>query len=238
MGETMSRSFDLLQGAERHNAPATEAGSNLDGTSSTAPVLADELAQIESIIGDSLVKLKAVVEQGAVAARTAKESSERAIAVLETDVGVLKDKLRDTEQSLQSRNDAVKALSTRVALQRAQIVQLEQSLQQVTRAAAHDTERATIAVEKAAALERQLREKDALIAETERHASALKSEVSRLKKGVLEMASSVAMHAKSLIQDNRTERASAMPEDDLIAPRGRPSYPQIPGGSTALLFDR
>jgi len=239
----MSRNFDCLRGADRQNLPLTNAGSDIGVPSNYAAILADELAQIENIVGHSIGKLKAVVEEGADAARTEKQSCERAIATLENEVTTLNQKRRDMEQLLQSRNVEVSVLSARVDLQREQIAQLEQSLHQVRINAASETQKATIAVEKIAELERQLRDKDALIGENDRQASTLKSEVSRLKVGILEMAASVEKQAQNLTQGEGSEPEASKPglpstADDPMRLRSQPDYSPVTGNFNSFLFDR
>lgn len=237
----MSRNFELLKGLETQPLPTMDANSNIRVMPSSAAILADELAQIERIVGHSIGKLKAVVEEGAAAVRSEKEVAEQTIAALKADGALLTSKLRDAERSLHSRSDEVNDLSAKLQLLTSQVAHLSQSLQQAKSDAASEVQRATADVEnakaKVAQLESRLRDKDALIAESDNQIGELKSEVSRLKDGMLEMASFVTMRAKIITDGNANKRVTAAPEPVSPTPT-QPIYSQVSNGSLSALFDR
>ena len=270
----MSRNFDSLNGLESLSLPTMDANPTIRATPSYAAILADELAQIERIVGDSIGKLKAVVEEGADAAKSEKAATEQILTALTTDVATLNSQLHHSEQSLQSRNDEVNELTGKLQLLTNQLAHLGQSLQQAKIDAASETQRALADVENAkgkivalearvgeaestlraketaiseveqvsstriAQLESQLRDKEVLVADGYRQMGALKSEVSRLKEGVLEMASLVQMHAKTLTDGDATNRAAAVTANHLNPAQTQPIYSQVPDRSTSALFDR
>ena len=226
----MSRSFDLLNSLDTPSFAPAKAEARTGVAPSYASILADELAQIESIVGHTIGKLKAVVEEGADAARSEKESAERTIASLENDLMARAGQLRDVEQSLQSRDREIDA-------QRQQIAELEQSLQQARTLAAIESDRAASASAKTAQLERLISEQDARVAASDQLAAALQAEVARLKDGILEMVSLVQVQAKSLARGCvAITTDGALVDTDLTRSAPLPSAPPRP--SSSVLFDR
>jgi len=214
-----------------------------------------------------------VVEEGAVVVKTEQEAAEQTIAALKAEGATLAGKLRDAEQSLQSRRDEVNDLSAKLQLLTNQVAQLGQSLQQAKSDAASEVQRATANVENAklkiAALETQvgesesiirvkdtalaeveqvsrskiaqleswLRGKEALIAESASQIGALKAEVSRLKDGMLEMASFVTMRTKIMTDGNTSKRATTG-EESMHAAKSQPIYSQVSILADSALLDR
>ncbi len=269
----MSRNFELLKELESESQPTLDANRDSRAASGYATILTDQLAQIERIVGQSIGKLKAVVDECADAAKSEKEAAEQVVAALKAESATLAGKLRDAEGWLKRRDEEVTDLIANLHLLTDQAAQHSQSLQQVKSDAASAALRARADFENAngkiaeleakigetestlrvkdsamteveqssrsriAQLEVQLRDKDLLLAESDRQIDALKSEVSRLKDGMLEMASLVTMRTKIITDGNPTKRAPAAGETVNPAP-AQPSYSQVPELPTSALFDR
>ncbi len=182
-------------------------------TSSYAAILADELAQIERIVGDSIGKLKVVVEQGVEVAKTEKETTDQVISALKTEVESANGKIAALEAKAGE-------MEAELRLKNAAIAEVEQSARL-----------------KLAQIEGQLRAKEAQITDGDRQILTLKSEVERLKEGMLEMASFVTMRTKIIADGNAIPRTRASTEMEMTAP-AQPSYAQLSDRPADALFDR
>ena len=187
--------------------------SDIQVTPSYAAILADELGQVERIVGHSIAKLKAVVEQGAELAKTERESTDQRIAALKSDA---------------------ESATAKLTLLEARIHELEASLRIKDAAIAEVEQSARLRI---AQMEGHLRDKEALLADGNRHMGGLKAEVERLKDGMLEMASFVTMRTKIITDGNVTQRAKASAEPVNVVP-APPIYAPLADRPTSTLFDR
>ncbi len=209
----MSRNFDSLRLGQVQNQSADGGNSAIPVTSGYAAILADELAEIERIVGHSIGKLKAVVEQGAEVAKTEREATDQLVAALTGEAESATAKLATLEARIQQ-------LETSLRIKDAAIAEVEQA-----------------ARVKLAQMEGHLRDKEALIAASDRQIGALNAEVARLKDGMLEMAAFVTMRTKIITDGKVTARpqADARPVNAVPAP---PLHAQLVNGPASTFFDR
>jgi chromosome segregation ATPase len=126
----MSKVFDALNMAMAQTAPTFPFDGKSGITAGFAATLAEELAQIETVIGKSIGKLKAAALDEVNAASAERAQTEQLIEELKTTVRKLQNELQETDRTLQSRHDEIDDLTTKLALLTKQAASLEDSLQQ------------------------------------------------------------------------------------------------------------
>lgn len=210
----MSRTFDSLNGMDGQSQSASQGDSNVPVTANYAAILADELAQIERIVGHSIGKLKAVVEVGADAAKNERVAREKFIATLQAEVARANEKIAGLE-------DRALIAESMLRVKEGAIVQMQQ---------------ATAA--RIADLENQLRGKEARSAADQSRIGALESEVARLKDGVVEMAAFMANHAKRLTEGVAPQGKIETPVESFAKAPEQAIFAAMPETYAATLLDR
>lgn len=269
----MSRNFDSLNGVEPHGVPGQNNPADVRVAPDCAAILADELAQIEKIVGDSLGKLKSVVIEGADAVRKEKDQAAQTIEALKAEAFSRESRLRETERMLHSRDQEVTDLGLKLQLLAKQIASLQQSLEQTKCDAASAVEGAALEVANAKAktaalearvaeteaslrakeaastqfeqtasvkiaqLENQLKDKQTLLTDSYQQSVALRSEVTRLKAGIEQIASRFSQQIEALTGNLETGRQPLATAEQTAA-LGEPAIHSPGSAAVAPLLER